>query len=72
MTETPITPEPEVFAAAAQLKMKGRKWSWLSAETGINAGALKYQLVKNPASLKLRTAVRVARALELSVWGEAA
>jgi hypothetical protein len=67
-----LPPEPEAFAAAAQQKMVGRKWSWLSGETGINAGPLKRQLVTHPESLKLRTAARVARALELSIWGEAA
>ena len=65
-----LPPEPEAFAVAAQHKMVGRKWSWLSVETGINAGPLKRQLVTHPDSLKLRTAVRVARVLELSIWGE--
>ena len=68
MTNPP--PEPQDFAATVQQKMKGRKWSWLSAETGINAGPLKRQLVTHPDSLKFRTAIRVARVLEFSVWGD--
>ena len=70
MTEAPPSPESEAFAAVARQKMTGRKWTWLAEETGINAGPLRYQLVTNPPSLKLRTAVRVAHALDFTVWGE--
>ena len=52
--------------------MIGRKWSWLADETGINAAPLKRQLVTHPSSLKFRTAIRVARVLEMPVWGEGA
>lgn len=65
-------PEPEDFCAAVAVAMTGRKWSWLADETGINVGTLKYQLIINPDALKLRTGKRVATALNLTVWGEAA
>ena len=74
MSQAPTLPDSEEFAATVRLKMEseGRKWSWLSEASGINAGPLQYQLVKNPRSLKLHTAKRVASALAISFWGEAA
>lgn len=65
-------PEPKDFCAAVAVAMVGRKWSWLAAATGIHVGTLKYQLLVNPDALKLRTSKRVATALNIDVWAEAA
>jgi len=74
MTERAELPEPEDFAAEVQRKMQaeGRKWAWLAGEVGISVNTLRSQIVEEPSRLKLATAKRVATALGMSVWIEAA
>ena len=62
-------PEPEAFAATVDAKMarEGRKWAWLAAEVGENPQTLRNQL-RNPHTLRLGLAKRIATALDISVW----
>lgn len=73
MTERDL-PEPEDFAALVveAMAIGGRKWTWLAEQTGLHVNTIRYQIITNPASLKLRTSRRIATALGINQWGEAA
>lgn len=74
MTDPQGFPRPEQFAAVAVAKLKAdeRSWPWLARQTDIHVNTLRSQLLTNPSRLKLRTANRVATALNISVWAEEA
>lgn len=67
-------PEAEAFAAKVRLELKQqeRSWPWLSRQTNIHVNTLRSQLLEKPERLKLQTARRVATALSLPMWDDAA
>lgn len=71
VAETPISPE-HAFAATVieKINSEGRKWTWLADMAGLSTNTLRSQIIDDPVRLKLRTARRVASALNIPFWTE--
>jgi len=62
------TPTPEGFAAEVLTALKDdeRNIQWLSRQTGIASSTLRSQLLKRPASITLRNALRISAVIPVT------